>query len=153
VAQTPIISSRRPPKASFKNPFVSNTAMHESLASCTTRWHSALAQVVGSIAPTGVFSPRCSHTPLIMSNTSSTSRESELGLAPAIEPHRSSGPLLSAAAPESNSDQAKSLSISIDRVPARPSAGASPLLGVGSGASGCAPHRSVGGAVVPRRGG
>ena len=51
-------ASRTGPNALFKKPSFANPGLHESSASFTARWHSAVPHDVGSGALDGQLSPR-----------------------------------------------------------------------------------------------
>ena len=89
-AHTATAASRVGLKADFRKASLANAGPHESSASCTARWHSALPHDAGSGAPDRKLSPRCSHTPRTNPNAWATWIWSWIG-SPLV-PQGSSGP-------------------------------------------------------------
>ena len=89
-AHTAASTSKIVPNAVFRKPSSLNAVWHESATRRTARWHSAVAQLVGSGAPAGTASPTCPHTALTKLKATMTCCESSPAFP--VVPHGSSGP-------------------------------------------------------------
>jgi hypothetical protein len=87
---TAAAASKIGPNAVFRKLSARNAGAHESATRRTARWHSAVAQLVGSGAPAETASPTCPHTAFTKLKASRTCCESPPTFP--VVPHGSSGP-------------------------------------------------------------